>query len=481
MEDLVQKALDLVCLNLAQNNLEDAELICEQILKVDNQNLIARYLQRECLKKQGKESESIESEDSDFYNDLGILFLKSKLSEEANELFFRSLILNPKNSHAWCNLAGCYKNKKMYWTAARLLIASLKNKQDKQVWVNLARVYGELGMMKRTISCLGNALEIDNHFLPAQIDLATALFLDGEWEKAWSLYRLRYKYFPSLKNILSLFPEEKMWDGNAVHNKKIVVFSEQGLGDVFNFVQFVKILEEKFPTNDICVFVPNELRIFLKNQGYKIIEEIEDYDFCCSMIDLPWLLSLSKNEVMMKKPFQKTKNLDFSPFKDNYKIGICWGGNPANPRDEHRSCHLSCFREICQIPNVKLFSLQSDVRPRMWPDQNKIVDLSEDCSDMRVVNMQPYMKSWDDTSAVISGLDLVISVDTSVMHLAASLGKPTFGLVAYLPDWRWGLESEDNIWYPSLKLFRQEEIGDWNKPFEKITNKIKDLVRQKHI
>lgn len=476
MEDLIKKATELACFHLSQNNIEEAELICDQILKVEP-NIIAELLKNECHKKLNKEIVPIaDPKDSNLLNEIGIIFLKSNLNEEAIEYFFKSLISNSQNHHAWCNLAGCYKKKKMYWTASKLLLKSLGIKEDKQILVNLAQVYGEMKQIKEAEECLKRALAIDEDYSAAKVDLATALFLIGEWEQPGTLYRSRYKHFQSLKRLLNTFPEDKMWNGEVVSGKKIILFSEQGIGDTFNFLRFAKIFEKIFPDNDVSVFVQDELRDFVKNQGFKIAGDAKKYDLCCSLMDLPWLLNLNKKEVGLKDPFIVSERCDFSYFKKTFKIGMCWAGNPSNPRDRHRSCYLKLFKEIHDIPSVKLFSLQSDLRTRMWAGHKDPVDLSENCSDMKIVNMQPYMKNWNNTAAIINELDLVISVDTSVMHLSASMGKPTFGLIAYLPDWRWGLDSEDNIWYPSLKLFRQPEIDDWETPINRIKTEIEQQL-----
>lgn len=473
-DDLIAKAKELACLHLSQNNFEEAELICDQILKVEP-NIIAELLRNECYKQLNKEIKFIEDpKDSDLLNEIGVFFLKSNLNEEATEYFFKSLILNIQNYHAWSNLAICYKKKKMYWTASKLLLKSLSIKEDKQSLDNLAKVYGEIRLIKKAEVCLRKALEIDPNYHAAKVDLATALFLLGNWEEPGLLYKSRFEHFSSLKNLLELFPKEKMWNGDNISGKNIILFSEQGIGDTFNFLRFVKSFEQKFPNNNISLFVPDQIIDFVKNQGLKIAVDPKKYDVCCSLMDLPWLLGLKKNEVLLQENLISSRKCDFSCFKNIFKIGICWAGNPANPRDKHRSCHLKLFKEIHDIPNVKLFSLQADTRPRMWLDSRRPVDLSADCSEMRIVNMQPYMKTWDDTASIISELDLVISVDTSILHLSASLGKTTFGLISYLPDWRWGLDSEDNIWYPNLKLFRQENIDDWENPI----NRIKNLIEQ---
>jgi tetratricopeptide (TPR) repeat protein len=469
MDELISKAIDLACLNL-KNNLKEAELICNQILKVEN-NYIAKVLLAYC-----KNHQIEKPNDSNFLNEVGIVFLKAGLFEKATEYFFDSLLLDEKNSHAWANLAGCYKQKKMYWVASKLLARSLNIKVEKQNLINLAQVYGEIKKIKEAKECLEKALELDKTCAAARVDLTSALFLSGDWKRPGFLYRSRYDHFIGLKKILEIFPKEKMWNGEFVYKKKIIFFSEQGIGDTFNFLRFVKLFEQKYSNNEISVFVQDELKDFVENQGFKIAIDAKKYDLCCSIMDLPWLLNLKKEDVKLKEPFIVSKKCDFSYFKNNFKIGLCWAGNAANPRDKHRSCYLKLFKKIHDIPSVKLFSLQHDLRSRIWPGEEKPIDLSVDCSDMRMVNMQPYMKNWHDTASIINELDLTISVDTSILHLAASMNKPTFGLIAYLPDWRWGLDSEDNIWYPNLKLFRQPDIDDWETPINRIKNKIEQYL-----
>ena len=480
MENLIEKAIFLCCSKLSEGKSEEAEVICEQILKVE-ENDAALHLLAEIKNKLNKKQErenlldKIElncPKDSDFINSIGVLLFGAGCVDSAAEYFLRAIKENSQNHQAWSNLAGLYKKQKMFDMAANLLSVSLKCKEDKQSLVNLAQIYGEMRMIDKAIECLRRALEIDPEFTAAQVDLACALHLSGEWDEAWELYANRYKHYPNLKKKLAVFPEEKMWNGEEISNKKVLVFSEQGIGDTFNFISFVKLLDKKIPGNQIKVFVPESIRQLMKNQGFNITDNPNDFDVCCPMMDLPRLLGLKKNEVLLRDFFKPSKECDFSAFSDKIKIGICWAGNPAHPRDEHRSCSLSLFKKIHDIPNVKLFSLQFDVRPRVWSD-NKAIDLAKDCADMRIVNMQKHMETWEDTAAIISGLDLIVSVDTSLMHLAAAMGKPTFGLIPYLPDWRWGLESEDNLWYPTLRLFRQKNPRSWEDVFEKVVEEIK--------
>ena len=211
----------------------------------------------------------------------------------------------------------------------------------------------------------------------------------------------------------------------------------------------------------------------MEKMGLKVTNTTEGFDACCSMMDIPGLLDMSEDDISRSfVKFIPEKRCDMSMFAGLFKVGVCWAGNPAHPKDMSRSCSLENFKQLCELDGVKLFSLQRDLRPRMWPCSPEPVDLSRGCGGMKLVDMATHMKSWEDTAAIISSLDLVVSVDTSVMHLAASMGKETWGLLSYVPDWRWGLKSKSTCWYPSLRLFRQERPGDWESVFSAVREEL---------
>jgi ADP-heptose:LPS heptosyltransferase len=127
------------------------------------------------------------------------------------------------------------------------------------------------------------------------------------------------------------------------------------------------------------------------------------------------------------------------------------------------------------IPNVKLFSLQKEKGKRIYTAAPGLeIDFTEGCEDMKVVDLSEYLTDFSATASVIQSMDLVVSVDTSVLHLAGAMGKPVFGLIAYNPDWRWTAEGEDTIWYSSATLFRQETPGDWEGVFQKVKERINE-------
>jgi ADP-heptose:LPS heptosyltransferase len=138
-------------------------------------------------------------------------------------------------------------------------------------------------------------------------------------------------------------------------------------------------------------------------------------------------------------------------------VGLVWAGNPEHQDDRRRSIAFDQLRPLLQVPNVHFYSLQ--IEPRA-PADTQVSDLA------------PHLTDFADTAAFISGLDLVITVDTATAHLAGALGRPVWTLLPFVPDWRWGLESADTPWYPSMRLFRQKTAGDWEEVIQRVAGEL---------
>ena len=152
------------------------------------------------------------------------------------------------------------------------------------------------------------------------------------------------------------------------------------------------------------------------------------------------------------------------------KIGLAWAGSPIHKRDRHRSCSLEIFAALTQLDNVTFYSLQKG---------NAAQQLYELSEELKLVDCMKNIRDFSDTAALISNLDLVISVDTAVAHLAGALGKEVWTFIPFTPDWRWLLHREDSPWYPTMKLFRQPSLGDWEsvvkKAMKELHNKLQKL------
>jgi hypothetical protein len=189
-------------------------------------------------------------------------------------------------------------------------------------------------------------------------------------------------------------------------------------------------------------------------------------------MSLPYLLD---DFTMSGAPYFHVKgSIDIREnYPDTFNIGICWAGSPAHPNDACRSMYLRHFRALTEVPGVKLFSLQKDTRPRVRKDNKTAIDLTEGCSDMRLVDMAPYMEDFVSTLVIAKNLDLVISVDTALLHLCGGGGVPAWGLIPFNPDWRWGFDKENTDWYDSVKLFRQDKPGNWAGVIDRVVERLK--------
>jgi len=209
------------------------------------------------------------------------------------------------------------------------------------------------------------------------------------------------------------------------------------------------------------------LKTFLEKQGFPIGNG-ENCNFHCSLASLPHLLKISKKEAESPPYLRATKPANFEKYS-GCKVGLVWAGSPRHARDELRSCKLNNFKPLFEIPNINFFSLQKDLRKRVW-GESEPVDLAKGCKGMKLIDMSEFITDWEDTAAMIAAMDLIITVDTAVLHLAGAMGKKTWALIPYNPDWRWGLPglTESTFWYPSVKLFRQPKRRDWESVINSI-------------
>lgn len=484
MTELIQRSISAAASLISEGRLEDSEAICRQVLRVDGENPEAMCLLSCCLRRLGRGEESSElmeraisvaGENPKFHNSLGMSCMYARELEKAIWHFSKSHKLDPDDENAPFNAGSCMMTLGRPKDALRFFREAYARSRSNRSMVGMACAKAECLDLDGAIFLLGRVLEIDPDNTCAKTNLASFLHLAGRWKDAWDFYPSRLEYYEGLKNYIKKIGLP-LWSGEHPEGKNILVFSEQGIGDALNFWRFVPELERRFPDLKIGMLAPALLRSLLSKQGIKIADGSEGFGLCCSVMDLPGLMRLGREEV--EKSFVEMKHdgkCDMGVFGDLLKVGVCWAGNPAHPKDASRSCRLKEFSTL-QMRGVKLFSLQKDLRPRMWPFSPEPVDLAEGCGGMRLVDMSPHMNSWDETAAIVSSLDLVVSVDTSVMHLAAAMGKETWGILPYVPDWRWGPGSDRSCWYPTLRLFRQPSPGDWKGVFSAVRDALVDKL-----
>lgn len=306
----------------------------------------------------------------------------------------------------------------------------------------------------------GNA---DAVFLLSELQLLT-----GDFEAGWVAREARWKTRATLG-----YPKltQPMWLGDGpVDGKTILVFADEGLGDTIQFVRYIPMLAARgarviFLVDDPLVSLLSGLSgvsRLLRNS-----EPLPDFDLHCPLGSLPLAfqtrLETIPTDVYLPRPAEaqvqawESRLLHRLGPRDRLRVGLTWSGNPNHWDDHNRSLQLQKLSPLLDL-DVAFVSLQKDPRP----DDSALLEKAD------IVDLTAHLTDLEETAALMSCLDLVISVDTSVAHLASALGRPTWILLPYKPDWRWLLGREDSPWYSSVRLFRQDERRDYARVIERV-------------
>lgn len=264
---------------------------------------------------------------------------------------------------------------------------------------------------------------------------------------------------PNMAYYRRMYENSISWDGTqSLKNKKVIIYCEQGFGDIIQFSRYFKYIKRQ--NCFLYLHCPKELHKLLRKECDKFIgknaREIPPHDFHILSMNLPFLLDKAHADDPM--PYISVrKHADVEEHEKKMKIGIAWEGNPNHSNNHERSCQLEYFKQLAKQPNVSLFMLQNKIH-----NQHFITN----CEDMPLYSI-PINNFWD-TATLINSMDLVISVDTSILHLAGAMAKQAIGLISFRHDVRWLFKR----WYPSINLIRQSKPGDWGEVFDQVYDKL---------
>jgi tetratricopeptide (TPR) repeat protein len=342
----------------------------------------------------------------------------------------------------------------------------------------LGKALTELDRPREAILSYRMAVQIEPGFALAHWNLALALLAEGDFAGGWKEYQWRWHWdrFPEVKRRLPA-PE---WRGQPLAGKTIVIYAEQGYGDTIQFAPLVRRLAAQASQVLFEVTTP-QVRLFrasFDGGNLQVIERTSephlvrthvDFDYVISLLSLPERLSLSTVDLPLDVAYLKPPATDAASWQDRLagtpglKVGVVWAGRPTP--DERRSLPLGMLAPFFTVPGIHWYSLQVGAPSKQLADVNAgIVDLSND------------LRDFADTAAVIANLDLIVSVDTAAVHLAAALGKPVWVLLLRTADYRWPRERTDSPWYPTMRVFRQPTIGNWDPVIAEVRQALVDLV-----
>ena len=458
----------------------------KKLIEIDSSNPSFNYKLGYALEQNDKVEESIEyykncinlngKDKLKALNNIGSILSKSKKYKIANQYYLDALKIDKNNSLTINNLLSNYlelrdeKNSDIFYEKAKNIdqniiyflynkieyliqknqtddaIKILENNKNKDLkfFIKLIRVYSLIGEKEKAQNLFDELKKIETNDPEYFQFLGMRFLFQGNFEIGWKYYEHRNT---KLKNIFNTIPE---WNGEDIHQKSIIVYNEQGLGDSIQFSKFIIPLLKL--TNNVTFLVQkNIIDIFKKDiPNLKVVskENFHDnkFDF---KISLGSLLKFFYKE-KIDENFLINNNLFDLPFilnKDKLNVGIAWSGSFNGPNEPYRSIPLKALNRIFSL-DVNFYCLQKEI----W--ERDLIQFEK----TNITNLGNY--SLGDMVSIIQKLDLVISSDTSILHLAASLNKETWGLLNLYPDWRWGAFNKIHP-YKSLKLFQQKAFNKW--------------------
>jgi tetratricopeptide (TPR) repeat protein len=384
---------------------------------------------------------------------------------EAITAFRRALTIAPANAEIQYNLGNTLRLAgDLDGAAAALGEAVRLNPAHVAAWCNVGVVEREAGELDAAVAAFDAAISINPDCADAHWNRAIALLLAGRWQEGFRAYTSRW----AATGTKSYAPDAPSWDGAPLNGRRIVLWAEQGLGDAIQFARYVPLVAARGGRVTVMVHAPL-MRLFESLAGVEAVLPLDaervanDWsgpacDFQVALMDLPAIFGTTP-ETVPDAPYLSAPGtaegalagaLDVLP-KDVRRVGIVWAGNPDHANDFNRSLPAHFVAELGKLPGVGLISFQKGKHTVTAASALPLV-----------ADLAPHLDDFSATAAAIEAMDLVITVDTALAHLAGALGKPTWLLLPHAPDWRWLLNRDDSPWYPTMRLYRQATPGDWS-------------------
>lgn len=411
------------------------------------------------------------------YLHIGEILHKTEHLDEAITMYEKA-ILNEPDFFGFHNNLGIILQEE--WQFDKAIIHFQKaiqlNSTFVESYINLGNAFQAQGNIGAAFNCFHRAIEIDPNNPYANYNLSLLLLLNGFFEEGWAKYKWR-RYIQELSYLQTGFVQP-LWDGSNLQGRKILLLGEQGFGDVIQFLRYIPLVAQY--NTKIIVTCHKELKSLVENTDdvCAVIPygaPLPDFDVYCPLLSLPMIFGTTLESIPSVTPYvhissdtlqkwQKRINSDAARFR----IGLVWSGNSKNRMLRYKSCHLSDFTAFAISDSITFYSLQ----------KGEASSETRTCSvGMTLIDYTNEFMDFSDTAAVIKQLDLIISVDTAVAHLAGALGKPVWTLLSSIPDWRWLLHRDDSPWYPSMRLFRQDSFGDWQSVIIRMKEDLLKLIR----
>ena len=414
------------------------------------------------------------------HSNMAVALNENDLGEEAFASFRRAIVVDPTYVWTYLNMAPCLLNLGMIEGSATACRRGIALKPDLPILHhNLGATLKSLNRLDDSIASFREAIALQPDFGEARFALGQTLLMRGDYAEGWVEYDWRWTLadYAWLRNIHGEFAQPR-WRGEEAKGKTLLVYAEQGLGDAIQYARYIPRLLERGLKVVVAVHPPLK-PLFSMIPGITVAvldEALPPFDLHCPLLSLPQIFGTTIDNIPAEVPY-----LAFDPEKARFwrnripgtglRVGMVWAGNPTQKGDRWRSPRLASVAPLFDVPGVDFVALQKGAGREdliRYPLPANVLDLGEEIVD------------FSDTAAIMAGLDLVITSCTAPLHLAGALGIPVWAIIPHSPHFLWGLEREDSPWYPSLRLYRQDQHGrDWSGAVGRVASDLARLADSK--
>lgn len=396
---------------------------------------------------------------------LGQALRRTGRPQEALPYLTDAYQIEPNNEQTGYELALVLEDLQKYEEALKYARLALRQKPDDADLLNIvASNLCNLGRPTEAIPLYVKAIEREPDFHALSFNLSQALLQAGQWAEGWRFFDFRLVLRPPEKRPETNAP---LWKGEPLGGKSILIWQEQGFGDTVQFLRFLPVLVDR--GTQVTVLLNRQL-ISLAEANFPDCTFLDQRttppttDFQLPILSLARRLSLNDPNMLTGEAYLSVPQHENSSVSRKLQVGLVWAGNPNHPDDHRRSLPPDELLPLLQLPQITWYSLQ--VGRHEWAGKHS-----------QVQDLRPELTDFLATAKKINEMDLIISVDTAVGHLAGALGKRIWLLLDYAADWRWGTKEDKTVWYQTMRLFRQPSPGDWAGLVQKVRHTLEKYPR----
>ncbi len=419
-----------------------------------------------------KQALAIKPDYVDALCNLGNAYRQKKKLDEAIECFRRALVLAPDYADLHCNLGDALHAQGKVDEAISFYQRTLELNPGHHKACNcMCNAWFDKGDLVQSTLWCERALALVPDYGDARMNQCLLQLLQGDYVNGWRNYEVRWKVYTPRTS------PQPLWLGAPLRGARVLLHAEQGLGDSIQFLRYVPLVQAA--GGRVILDLPAKLhRLVERVPGLLAVVNTGDslpyFDCHCPLMSLPLALGTTLETVPAQVPYLSAPPEALAaaatlPWPaSGLKVGLAWTGNPDHPKNRFRSLPLELLEPLLEIEGLHFFSLQ------MGPGAEELA-----ARKLPITDLAPFTCDMADTAAQMAHLDLVITIDTSMAHLAGALGRPVWVLLGYAPDWRWLLNRDDTPWYPTARLLRQGTNGDWPPVIARVRTALQQLAAQK--